>query len=77
MEEEEHVFSMCRYARSMYEWYCRAKKEIRYAKYAACWGCGCPQWICEEHLPGGGRERWYKEIDYIGWGGSRVVLEWM
>ena len=46
----------------MYRSYEQTKKMVRYVWYAACWGCGCPQWVCREFLPGGSKACRYPDI---------------
>ncbi|KAH0558842.1 hypothetical protein GP486_004521 [Trichoglossum hirsutum] len=59
-------------------------RTIRYAKYAACWGCGCAQWICRSYLEGGDKRCKYKDIVLGGvavgfmdveCGGQKRILE--
>ena len=68
---DEHKFSKCKKGEEEYTAYLQAKQLVRYVRYAACWGCGCPQWICGEYLPGGGRQCQYKDIILAG---AMVVL---
>jgi hypothetical protein len=65
-EEEEHEFRECMQGQEMWELYCKAKKEIKYARYAACWGCGCPQWVCKAYMLGGDRQCRYQDIVLAG-----------
>ena len=65
-EEEEHIFRDCRQGGKEWQVYSTVKKQIQYAKYAACWGCGCPQSICGEYLTGGTRQCKYKDIILAG-----------
>ena len=65
-EGGEHVFAGCEVGSEVWEMYCRAKQKIKYAKYAACWGCGCPQWICKAWLAGGERRCMYKDVVLAG-----------
>jgi len=64
--EDEHEFSGCREGQEDYNILLKVKRTIRYARYAACWGCGCPQWICKEFLSGGSRQCEYLDIVLAG-----------
>jgi superfamily II DNA helicase RecQ len=65
-EEEEHEFRECTAGREVWEVYCKARREIKYARYAACWGCGCPQWVCKAYMAGGDRQCRYRDIVLAG-----------
>ena len=64
--EDEHEFSRCGEGQEDYNILLKVKRAIRYARYAACWGCGCPQWICKEFLSGGSRQCEYLDIVLAG-----------
>lgn len=61
-EEKEHVFGTCLRSVEEYSIYLKAKNSIRYARYSGCWRCGCPQWICSAHIPGGSGQCEYVDI---------------
>ncbi|KAH0548035.1 hypothetical protein GP486_008223 [Trichoglossum hirsutum] len=54
-KDDNHSFADCKEGEDSYNVYKSVKQSIRYTRYAACWGCGCPQWICKEFLPSGSR----------------------
>jgi hypothetical protein len=60
--DDEHRFTDCKEGEDSYRVYESVKKSIRYARYSACWGCGCPQWICKEFLPGGSKTCSFTEV---------------
>lgn len=66
--EAEHVMAECQEEWGQRAWQVSQQtgKMIRYAKYAACWGCGCAQWICGAYLGGGDRKCKYKDIVLAG-----------
>jgi superfamily II DNA helicase RecQ len=60
--ETDHSFADCEKGEDSYNVYKSVKQSIRYARYSACWGCGCPQWVCKEFLPGGSRMCSFTEV---------------
>src|SRR5579862_514407 len=68
LEGEEHVLEKCEIELGCRAWeiYCESKKKIKYARYAACWGCGCGQWICGAWLKGGNKQCRYEDIVLAG-----------
>jgi hypothetical protein len=66
--DEEHVLAECEeeWGQRVWEVYSESKKKIRYARYAACWGCGCAQWLCGAYLQGGDKQCKYADIVLAG-----------
>src|SRR5436309_3473959 len=63
--DDEHRFSECGVGQEQYRAFQQAKKQIKYARYAACFECGCPQFICKEYQRGHGKGRFCEYPDVV------------
>jgi RecQ family ATP-dependent DNA helicase len=63
--DDEHGFSECGVGQEQYRAFQQAKDRIKYVRYAACFKCGCPQFVCKEYQRARGQGRFCEYPDVV------------